>query len=152
MNSCRMNSPGSGHRFVRRFPITRVDNNALYIGATSFDNGYYALDGAQGDQQGFVINKADLLAGTLTVTPFRRMGSNLGGIFLAAGCDCLDSSVSSGFSSAQTPEFGNAEDTPHSQSGWNPGPGRRLHPDHVPSTGSPFPSLLRKHFAAGRHR
>jgi len=81
--------------FFADFPSLGVDNNALYIGVNIFDTSVpgWALRGSTA----FVINKADLLAGNLTVTPFRRIGSNLGGIFSPQGVTVLDSSVSSGF-------------------------------------------------------
>src|SRR6266478_34131 len=81
--------------FFADFPSLGVDNNALYIGVNIFDTSVpgWALRGSTA----FVINKADLLAGNLTVTPFRRIGSNQGGIFSPQGVTVLDSSVSSGF-------------------------------------------------------
>src|SRR6266404_6470111 len=48
-----------------------VDKFALYIGA----NIYNAAGNAVLGTTGFVVNKANLLAGTLTVTPFRQLGS-----------------------------------------------------------------------------
>ncbi len=54
-----------------------VDRLALYIGTDTFD----ALGIVQTGTAGFVINKADLLSGTLTVTAFRGLypgGSNNG--------------------------------------------------------------------------
>ncbi|MEI6785473.1 MAG: hypothetical protein WCQ21_31660, partial [Verrucomicrobiota bacterium] len=49
-----------------------VDANALYIGVNVFNAAGTSWLGSTG----FVVNKADLLAGTLTVTAFRQMGTS----------------------------------------------------------------------------
>ncbi|HYR83112.1 MAG TPA: Ig domain-containing protein [Terriglobia bacterium] len=86
-------APDTG--FFADFPSLGVDNYALYIGVNMFDTSITPW--APKGSTGFVINKANLLAGGLTVTPFRQIGTNLGGMFAPQGVTVVDSSVSSGF-------------------------------------------------------
>jgi len=48
-----------------------VDKFALYIGVNVFNSAGTAVIGTTG----FVVNKSNLLSGTLTVTPFRQIGA-----------------------------------------------------------------------------
>lgn len=59
------NQPGSISGFLD-YPTLGVDKNALYIGGNMFNN---TLTSAIGNN-GYVINKANLIAGSLTVTGF----------------------------------------------------------------------------------
>src|SRR5204862_5042028 len=63
-----------------------VDKSALYIGVNVFNGAGTALFGTTG----FVVNKSNLLSGTLKVTPFRQIGSangTGGGIGTPQGVD-----------------------------------------------------------------
>ena len=70
-----------------------VDGNALYIGANIFGK-----SGSFIGTTGYVINKAKLLAGTLTVTPFRQLCTASGaGPFTPQGVDNDDATATSGY-------------------------------------------------------
>src|SRR5258707_530494 len=73
-----------------------VDKFALYIGANIYNAAGTAVLGTTG----FVVNKANLLAGTLTVTPFRQLGSVSGtgaGPWTPQGVDNDDPSATEGY-------------------------------------------------------
>ena len=70
-----------------------VDGNALYIGANIFGK-----TGSFIGTTGYVINKANLLAGTLTVTPFRQLCTASGaGPFTPQGVDNDDPTATTGY-------------------------------------------------------
>jgi hypothetical protein len=70
-----------------------VDGFALYIGANIFGK-----TGSFIGTTGYVINKKNLLAGTLTVTPFRQLCTATGaGPFTPQGVDNADSTVTTGY-------------------------------------------------------
>lgn len=56
------------------YPTLGVDKNALYIGGNIVNSAGTALIGTTG----FVVNKANLIAGSLTVTAFRQMSAGVG--------------------------------------------------------------------------
>jgi Secretion system C-terminal sorting domain len=68
--------PGDAGRFLD-YPTLGVDRNSLYVGANIFTSS----SGGFSQTSGYVINKADMIAGSLTITPFSAMGS------AAAGAD-----------------------------------------------------------------
>jgi PKD repeat protein len=73
-----------------------VDANALYIGVNVFNSAGTALFGTTG----FVINKANLIAGTLTVTAFRQIGAASGtgaGPWTPQGVDNDDPAATEGY-------------------------------------------------------
>ena len=74
-----------------------VDKFALYIGANIFSQDLSAFIGTTG----FVVRKADLLAGTLTVTPFRQLAGNAcpagAGPFAPQGVNNDDPSATEGY-------------------------------------------------------
>ena len=70
-----------------------VDGNALYIGVNIFGK-----SGSFIGTTGYVINKANLLAGTLTVTAFRQLCTASGtGPFTPQGVDNDDPAATSGY-------------------------------------------------------
>ncbi len=74
------------------YPTLGVDKNALYIG----DNVFSAA-GAFIGCSAFVINKANMIAGTLTVTAFRNVGTTTTGIYTPQGVDNEDPSATVGY-------------------------------------------------------
>lgn len=87
-----MPNPDTGYFFD--FDTLGVDRQALYIGGNVFDlSGPFYVGST-----GFVVNKADLIAGILSVTAFRQMASNLsGGPFAPQGVDNDDPSATEGY-------------------------------------------------------
>ena len=73
-----------------------VDKFALYIGVNVYNSSGTAVIGTTG----FVVNKANLLAGTLTVTPFRQIGAISGtgaGPWTPQGVDNDDPNATEGY-------------------------------------------------------
>ncbi|HEU0040106.1 MAG TPA: hypothetical protein VFR76_12615, partial [Verrucomicrobiae bacterium] len=71
-----------------------VDANALYIGVNVFNGAGTAFLGTTG----FVVNKANLLGGTLTVTAFRQLASASGaGPYTPQGVDNDDPAAAEGY-------------------------------------------------------
>jgi hypothetical protein len=71
-----------------------VDRFALYIGVDVFNQAGTSFTGTTG----FVVNKANLLAGTLTVTAFRQLASSvLAGPFAPRGVSNDDPAATEGF-------------------------------------------------------
>jgi hypothetical protein len=68
-----------------------VDKFALYIGVSMFSGNNYA--GATG----FVVNKNDLINGTLTVNAFRQIGTSSGGIRTPQGVNNDDPNATEGY-------------------------------------------------------
>jgi len=64
--------PPTNNNSFADYPTLGVDANALYIGANIFGSVFYK------GTEGYVVNKSDLLAGTLTVTAFRNFASGSG--------------------------------------------------------------------------
>jgi hypothetical protein len=76
------------------YPTLGVDKNALYVGDNVFNAAGTAFLGCSA----FVINKANLIAGSLTVTAFRNIGPpTTTGIYTPQGVDNEDPSASVGF-------------------------------------------------------
>jgi Secretion system C-terminal sorting domain len=67
--------PGDAGRFLD-YPTLGVDKNSLYVGANIFTNS----SGGFSQTSGYVVNKADMIAGSLTITPFSAMGTATSGI------------------------------------------------------------------------
>jgi hypothetical protein len=72
------------------FDTLGVDKFALYIGAVM-------IGGTEDTSSGFVINKANLLHDTLTVTPFRQLGTASGGIDVPQGVNNDDPAATEGY-------------------------------------------------------
>lgn len=70
------------------FPTLGIDVNALYIGVNVFDNNTGVFLGADA----FVINKANLIGGILTVTAFRSVNEST-----PQGVDNYDATATEGF-------------------------------------------------------
>jgi len=71
-----------------------VDANALYIGVNEFASSV----GTFQNTSGYVVRKADLLAGTLTVTAFRGLAVGAGaGLWTPQGVDNDDPSAAEGY-------------------------------------------------------
>jgi hypothetical protein len=72
-----------------------VDANALYIGVNEFVNG---TGGGFQNTSAYVVNKADLLSGTLTVTAFRGLAVGTGaGLYTPQGVDNDDPAATEGY-------------------------------------------------------
>lgn len=67
--------PGDAGRFLD-YPTLGVDKNSLYLGANLFTSS----TGSYSQSSIYVINKADMIAGTLTITPFSAAGTATAGI------------------------------------------------------------------------
>ena len=83
------------------YPTLGVDRNALYIGGNMFDQSQVGCAAPFDPQQTtvWVVNKASLLGGTLTVTAFRGL-VNYGtgaGVFTAQGVDNDDPASTEGY-------------------------------------------------------
>jgi uncharacterized repeat protein (TIGR01451 family) len=71
-----------------------IDNNALYVGVNIFNAALTSFLGTTG----FVINKANLLQGSLTVTPFRQLATgSTAGPFAPQGVDNDDPNSTQGY-------------------------------------------------------
>jgi hypothetical protein len=66
---------GDAGRFLD-YPTLGVDRFSLYIGANIFSNS----SGSFVQTSGYVVNKADMLAGALTITPFSGIGTTTTGL------------------------------------------------------------------------
>jgi uncharacterized membrane protein len=89
-------TPNSDTGGLADYDTLGVDKNALYIGVNVFNAAGTSLIGATG----FVVNKANLLAGTLTVAAFRQMGAANGtgpGIVTPQGVDNDDPNATEGY-------------------------------------------------------
>jgi hypothetical protein len=71
-----------------------VDANALYIGVNEFTSG----SGSFQNTSGYVVNKADLLSGSLTVTAFRGLAVGVGaGLWTPQGVNNDDPAAAEGY-------------------------------------------------------
>jgi hypothetical protein len=87
-------TPNSDTGSFYDFDTLGIDRNALYIGGNVFDPSGPSYVGSTG----FVINKANLLAGNLTVTAFRQMASNsIAGPYSPQGVDNDDPNANEGY-------------------------------------------------------
>jgi hypothetical protein len=87
-------TPNSDTGSFYDFDTLGLDRHALYIGGSVFDPSGPSYVGSTG----FVINKANLLAGNLTVTAFRQMASNsIVGPFSPQGVDNDDPNANEGY-------------------------------------------------------
>jgi len=114
-----------------------VDKSALYIGINVFNSTRTALLGTTG----FVVNKTNLLAGILTVTPFRQIGSANGtgsGPWTPQGVDNDDPNATEGyFIGVDNITFGKLAIRRISNPGGTPSISANLNLT-VPATGSPI--------------
>jgi len=85
-------SPPISTSCLADYPTLGIDNSALYIGTNNFCPGYNSTDG-------FVINKANLIAGSLTATVFRGLVPTSGseGPYTPQGVDNFDVSSTEGY-------------------------------------------------------
>jgi hypothetical protein len=67
--------PGDAGRFMD-YPTLGLDKFSLYVGANFFTNS----TGSYAQTSCYVINKADMIAGTLTITPFSAVGTSASGV------------------------------------------------------------------------
>lgn len=73
------------------YPTIGIDSKAIYIGGNVFTGSFSGCDL-------FVVNKANLLAGSLTVTPFRNICTAAGaGMYTPHGCDNDDPAANEGY-------------------------------------------------------
>jgi hypothetical protein len=87
-------TPNSDTGSFYDFDTLGIDRHALYIGGNVFDPSGPSYVGSTG----FVINKANLLAGNLTVTAFRQIASNsIAGPYSPQGVDNDDPNSSEGY-------------------------------------------------------
>ena len=90
-------TPNSDTNGFADYDTLGVDKFALYIGVNVFTQDLSAFIGTTG----FVIRKADLIAGTLTVTPFRQLAVNGcpagAGPFAPQGVNNDDASATEGY-------------------------------------------------------
>lgn len=89
-------TPNSDTGGFADYPTLGVDRNALYVGVSIFNSAGTAFIGTTV----YVINKASLLTGTLTLTAFRQIGAVNGigpGIFTAQGVDNDDPASTEGY-------------------------------------------------------
>lgn len=80
-------SPAGDTGMVADFPTLGIDINSLYIGVNIYSSGTYQTSTA------FVVNKASLLSGTLTVSVFRDLSL----IFSPMGVTNRDPSAATGY-------------------------------------------------------
>jgi hypothetical protein len=74
------------------YPTLGIDRHALYIGVNLFSSVFY------GGTSGYVINKSNLITGTLTVTPFRQLAPPSGaGPYTPQGVDNDDPNSNEGY-------------------------------------------------------
>jgi len=71
-------------------PKCGVDASALYIGCNMFGGSYTGATG-------WVVRKSDMIAGTLTVTALRNIGTTSGGIFTPTGVTNDDPGATEGY-------------------------------------------------------
>ncbi len=85
-------SPPISSSCLADYPTLGIDNNALYIGTNNFCPSYNSSDG-------YVVNKANLIAGSLTVTVFRGLvpASGREGPYTPQGVDNFDASSNEGY-------------------------------------------------------
>ncbi len=83
---------GDANRFAD-YPTLGIDRLALYIGCNMFNTSDFFTG-----TTGFVINKSNLLAGTLTVTAFRGLGTSVSaGPYTPQGVDNDDPNATQGY-------------------------------------------------------
>jgi hypothetical protein len=91
---------GGGNSWFLDYPTIGVDSKALYIGGNIFTSSSGSFTGCDL----FVVNKAALLSGTLSVTPFRQICTQTStnpviftGVYTPHGCDNDDPSSNEGY-------------------------------------------------------
>lgn len=85
-------SPPISSSCLADYPTLGIDNSALYIGTNNFCPSYNSSDG-------YVVNKANLIAGSLSVTVFRGLvpASGREGPYTPQGVDDFDVSSTEGY-------------------------------------------------------
>lgn len=84
--------PPANNNTFADYPTLGIDNNALYIGANIFSTASYL------GTEGYVVNKAALLTGTVTVTAFRSLATGTGnGPFTPQGVNNDDPTATQGY-------------------------------------------------------
>lgn len=84
--------PPTNNNTFADYPTLGVDRHALYIGANIFSTAFYL------GTEGYVVNKADLIGGTLTATAFRNFATGAGnGMFTPQGVDNDDPAATFGY-------------------------------------------------------
>lgn len=85
-------SPSISTSCLADYPTLGIDNSALYIGTNNFCPSFNSTDG-------YVINKANLIAGTLSATVFRGLvpTSASDGPYTPQGVDNFDASATEGY-------------------------------------------------------
>jgi hypothetical protein len=142
------------------YPTLGVDRNALYIGMNMFNAALTSFIGTNG----YVINKANLNAGTLTVTSFILLnGGSVAGILTPQGVDNDDPAATEGyfigvdnlaFSLLVMRRVSNPGGTPTISGNLNITVPTTVYPETVPHNGSVnrLDALDDRLFAAAIHR
>jgi hypothetical protein len=89
-------TPPIANTCLADYPTLGIDNNALYIGTNNFCG---SPSQTFNSTDGYVINKANLIAGTLTVTVFRGLVPTAAsdGPYTPQGVDNFDASATEGY-------------------------------------------------------
>lgn len=77
------------------YPTLGADANAVYIGGNIFTTG--SAGGTFASTRGYVVNKANLLSGTLTVTTFNNIGTAAVGPYTPQGVSNDDPAATEGY-------------------------------------------------------
>jgi len=117
-----------------------VDRFALYIGVDVFNQAGTSLSGTTG----FVVNKADLLAGRLTVTAFRQLASGaIAGPFAPRGVSNDDPAATEGyFIGVDTLTFNTIQIRRVTNPGGAPSISGNLTPSGIPATSFPVRQVV----------
>jgi hypothetical protein len=85
-------SPTGDNNLFADYPTLGIDSHALYIGANMFSSSSFS------GTTGFVVNKTNLVGGSLTVAAFRRLATaTQSGPYTPQGVDNDDSAASEGY-------------------------------------------------------
>lgn len=88
-------SPPISSTCLADYPTLGIDNYALYIGTNNFCG---SPSQTYNSSDGYVVNKANLLAGSLTVTVFRGLATtSVEGPYTPQGVDNFDASSTEGY-------------------------------------------------------
>jgi len=153
-------TPNSDTNGLADYDTLGVDKNALYIAVNVFNQNGSAFIGSTG----FVVNKANLIAGMLTVTAFRQLNDGVNpGIVTPQGVDNDDPAASEGyfigpdlvfFSRLVVRRVVNPGGAPSISANLNVGVPTTASPISVLARGNPFPldALDDRLFAAHVHK
>lgn len=84
-------APAGDNNLFADYPTLGIDRHALYIGVNLFSSAFFNGTSA------YVINKADLLAGNLTLRAFRQIGTASSGPYTPQGADNDDPAAAEGY-------------------------------------------------------